>query len=506
MPVGIVTAVSHLERIRRTMKAIIMIGFAILAALGLPIICPGSACRGQALPRESRTAGSPGEEAAPPAGRSLNPAIGGVPADQATSEVLPLAISDAIARGLKHNLSSLLGKEGIRGAQGSRDRARSQLYPNLSAAVSESQQQVNLEALGFRGFPGMPTVVGPFSVFDIRVYLSQTVLDFKALNEMRSADERVQAAEFSYRRIRDEVALLCGDLYLQAVAGKGRIQAYRAQLETARALYDLAVDLQQAGVAPGIDVLRARVELQAQQQRLIEVENQFEKQKLRLAHAIGLPLGQQFDLTDEMPSATLTSPGFEDALERAYRDRADYQAAAVQVQAAESTKKAAESERLPSMKVTANYGINGPGPGNSHGSYSVAAGIRIPVFEGGSASAKILEAEAAVRQKQAELEDLRSRIYYELQAAFLNLKASEEKVKVAESSLGLSREQLEQARDRFAAGVANNMEVVEAQEVVADSQEAYISSLYAYNNAKGTLAHILGAAETSFVQFLRGNQ
>jgi len=428
-----------------------------------------------------------------------------VPTGKPTNGVISLSLAEAIERGLKHNLAGLLAAESVRLAEAAQQRSRSQLLPNLSAGVSESQQQVNLRALGFGGFPGMKAVVGPFSVFDTRVSLSQSVVDLKALNDSRAGTERVKAAAYSYRNIRDRIVFVCGDLYLHVIAGKSRIEAARTQLQAAQELYDLAVDRKQAGVVPGIEVLRAQVELQAQQQRLIVVENEFAKQKLGLAHAIGLPPGQEFELAEGLSYAALAPITLEQALERAYRDRADYQTALAQVRAAEFAKKAAAAEKLPSFRITAHYGVNGPAPGWSHGNYSLAAGVRIPIYEGGQVEARVLETEAALRQRQAEAADLKGQIYYELQTTFLDLQAAAAKVKVADSAVRLAQEQLNQARDRFSSGVASNIEVVEAQEALAGATESYIFSLYSHNIAKGRLSQTLGAAESSFIQFLRGN-
>jgi outer membrane protein TolC len=474
----------------------------LLLWLGLPIGVAAQGPEAQAPPGQQPSA--PGQ-ISPGIGLAQDPAFGGIPTGQATDNPIRLSLSEAIARGLQYNLAGLLGQEGIRLAEAGKGRSMSRLLPNLSAGIAEAQQQVNLRALGFGGFPGIPTVVGPFSVFDTRLFLSQAVVDLPALRQNQAASEQLKSAQFSYRNTRDRVVFVCGDLYLQAVAGRSRIAAAHAQLDTAQQLYGLAVDLKQAGVAPGIEVLRAQVELQTQQQRLIVAENEHAKQKLNLARAIGLPLGQQFDLADELPYAAFVTMTLEQALEQAYRDRADYQSALAQVRAAEAAKKAAQAVHLPSFRLTGDYGFNGPAPGWTHGSYTLAATIQIPIYQGGEVRARVREEDSRLKERQAELADLKGRIYYEIRTAFLNLQSADENVKVAGSAVKLAQEQLSQAQDRFSAGVASNIEVVEAQEAVANATEAYISSLYAHNIAKGRLAQTLGAAESSFLQFVRGN-
>jgi outer membrane protein TolC len=439
----------------------------------------------------------------PPVFESQGTLLGGVPTGSPSSVPLQLSLDDAVKRGLQYNLGIILGEQSITSARGVRMRALSDLMPKLSANTTDSGQQINLAAFGISS-PSFPSIVGPFNLFDVRLYFSQTILDFSLLNKKRMEDENIKAAEFSYRNTRDQVVLVCASLYLQAVAGSSRIEAVRAQLATAQALYNLAVDQKKAGIAAGIDVLRTNVELQEQQQRLIVAEAEFEKEKLSLARAIGLPLGQGLTLSEPISYAPLAPMAVDDAVNQAYANRADYQRAMALVRAAESERKSAAGERLPSLGVTANYGDLGESPASSHGTFAVAASLNIPIFQGGRVRAKLIEADAAIQRRKAELEDLRGRIYYEIRTAYLDLKATGDRVQVAKSSVDLAGEQVTQARDRFSAGVANTVEIVQAQEALARATDNYISSLYSYNIAKAALARALGIAEGSYLQFLRG--
>jgi outer membrane protein TolC len=456
-------------------------------------------------PQFTRQSGQPVPAvSAGPSVTGQNPFLGGVPSGKVQPGVLPLSLVEAVERGLKYNLGLLLTWEGTREARGARWRALSDLLPDIKAQTSETREQINLRAFGFGGLPGISPIVGPFDVFDARAFLSQPVFDMHAIQNFRAEAENQKAANYSYQDARDLVVLVSANLYLMAVAGESRVKAAQAQLDTAQALYNRAVDLKKAGVVPAIDELRSRVEFEDRRQRLIYFQNESVKQKLNLARAIGLPLGQEIALTDRIPYTPLPSMTFEESLERAYRSRADYQRTLSQVRAAKLARKAAQGERLPSLHFNADYGDIGPVPGASHGTFSVAATLTVPVFQGGRVHGKILEADALLRQRQSELEDMRARIEYEVRTAFLDLKASGEQVQVAQSAADLAGEQMKQAQDRFAAGVVNSIEVVQAQEAVATAEENYISSLYAYNLAKASLARALGLAEEGFKQLLGG--
>ena len=433
-----------------------------------------------------------------------NPLFGAVPGARATAGVLQLSLADAINRGLKYNLGVLLQEQNLRSAQGARGRVLSELMPKLRANLSDTGQQTNLAAFGFTDFPGINPIVGPFNVFDARLVLTQPLLDFRAWNRSKAETENYRAEEHSLTNTRELVVLVCGTVYLQAVAGKSRIDSARAQLETAQALHNLASDRRKAGLAAGIDVLRAQVQLRSQQQRLIVAENDFAKAKLILARAIGLPADQEFALTDTVPYAPFPAPTLDTALEQAYRNRGDYQAALDRVRAAERQRKAAVGRGRPSLNLDAEYAATGQGVDQNHGTFAVAASMRIPIFEGGRVRGEVLEADAALRKRQAEAEELRARIHFEIQTSILDLKSAAERVNVARDAQDLAEEQVRETRDRFAAGVTNTIEVVQSQEALAAASENYISSLYAFNLAKGTLARGLGIGEDQFQKMLRG--
>ena len=434
---------------------------------------------------------------------------GGVPSGTATAEVLSLTLDDAITRGLQHNLGLILGRERVREAEGARREARADLLPQVRAGAYSLRETVSLAALGFSGLPGLPVlleIIGPFNVVDARGYVSQAVFDLHAIRHARAAALDAKAAEHQQRRTRDDVVFACAHLYLEAVAGESRIAAVRAQLTTARALYDLASDRKKSGLVAGIDVLRAEVQLAAQRQRVIVAEEDAAKQKLALARAIGLPLGQALRLADEMPFAAPPPIANEEALQRAYATRADLQAAQARVQAAEQERRAAVGEGLPSVGVSGDYGAIGSNLSGARPTYTVSVSLRVPVFEGGRVQARAQQAAARLQQARASLEDLRAGVYYEIQSTLLDLKATEQRVGVATSAFALAEQQLEQAQDRFAAGVAGNIDVTQAQEALARAAEDRIQSLFEHNLSKALLARAMGAAESSYGDFLRGRQ
>jgi outer membrane protein TolC len=438
-----------------------------------------------------------------------NPFLGSSPEGKATSEVLQIDFKDAIDRGLRNNLGLLLASDQTQMARGERWKELSDLLPNLSARIQEDVQTQSLAALGFQKlFPSstIPRLVPAFNYLDAGAFLGQSVFNFKSLEKERAALESVKAAQFSYKDAREMVVLAVGNSYLQAIAVGARVETTEAQVKSAQALYDKAVDQQKAGLSPAIDALRSQVELQTRQQQLIVARNELAKLKLSVARIIGLPPGQEFVLTEKAPYQALAALPLEAYLQRAYAARADYRAALAQVRAAELSRKAASAGRYPTLDLSANFGDIGVTPSQSNGTWQVNGGLNIPIFAGNRVHGDVLEADAQLKQARSQLGDLRGRIDYEVRSALLDLNAAAEQVEVARSSVDLAEQELAQSQDRFTAGVADNLEVVEAQEAVASAHESYIQSLYFHNLSKVELAYAIGNAEQGVKQYLKGNQ
>jgi outer membrane protein TolC len=437
--------------------------------------------------------------------------LGGVPSGAPTDGVERLTIVSAIRRALEHNLGVLTAEQNLGKAQGARWRALSDLLPTASARVSETRQTINLAAFGFGGgsgspFGDIPPIVGPFHAFDARVFLSQSVFDFGALNGARAEAHNVEAARLTFKSARDYVISVAGTLYVQTLAASARADAARAQEQTARTLHAQAVDLKQNGLIAGIDVLRAEVQLSMQTQRVTIAVNEFEKAKLQLARAIGLPLGQRFELDPALPDLPAADLSIDNAVALAYTTRPDYKAALERISAAEATRQAIAGESLPSVSVNADYGAIGFSPADSRATFAVRGAVNVPIFQGGRTRGRLLDADADIRNRRAEAADVKASIYYEVRTAFLDLDATAKQLAVAGKTRDLAAQQLTQARDRFAAGIASNIEVVQAQDAVASATEQFIDAQYGYGLAKGALLRGVGGSEDLLRQLLGGSR
>jgi outer membrane protein TolC len=465
------------------------------------LLCAADTCHSQTETNPSSS--TPGQPI--PGTLGVSPFAGSVPV-KVVRGVIPLSLQEAVDRGLKQNLGLLLSITESRAARGERWEELSALLPHATAEPYVASSKINLGELGIANISGVsiPPSVGPFSYFDARAAVTQPLFDWKSINAARAANQSLKSAEYTDKNARDLVVLAVGYIYLQAIADEARIETTQAQVETAQALHNQATDQVTAGTSPEIDGLRAKVELQTRQQRLIQAKNNFAIQKLTLARVIGLAPEQEFDLTDKSPYQPFEDITVDDALKRAYASRPDYQAAMIDVRSAEFSRKAAGAAYLPSLALNANYGTAGSHPSTATQVSDVRGTLTIPIFQGGSVHGEILQADARLDQSRERLDNLRAQIDSDVRAALLNLQSSADLVNVARSNIDLAEQTLAQSRDRFGAGVTDTVEVVQSQEAVASSHEQYISSLYSYNFAKISLARALGAAEEGLKEYFKG--
>lgn len=412
-----------------------------------------------------------------------------------------LSFREAIERGLDYNLGPVGLAQAIRQARGQQISARAALLPNLNATFRENELKTDLQALGI-SFPGVPKVVGPFNYFDLRATLTQNLGDMTAINNYRSAKAVSQSDQQLLNDARDTVVLAVGGAYLQVIAAQARIVSAMAQLETARAVYKQTYESRQAGLTAQIDVNRALVQQQIQEQRLATLRNDLSRQKINLARLTGLPPNDAYQLTDDIGYSPTPALKVDDAVKEALANRADLKAARLQLEAARHARTAARDERIPSLSISADYGLIGPRFSEGQRTYTVTGTIKVPVWNGGRIGGEIAQASAEFDQRQAEVEDTRGRIESDVRNAFLDLQAAASQVDIARNNQGVAKETLRLTREKFEAGVSDNVEVVQAEEAVASADLDYITALFDHNLAKLSLARALGDSRQHAMDFL----
>lgn len=431
------------------------------------------------------------------------PYNGSAAAGKATQEVLPLTLAEALRIAFKANLGALSQSAMEEQARGQRGIAKSALLPQLNTVISEAYEKENLRTLGLKT-PSIPSIT-TFNYYDARaVRLNQSVFDLVRIRNLHSASENVQASIKQARNARDLIVLAVAGNYLQLTATRARADAAAAQVVLFRTISQQASDRLAAGLATRVDALRAKVQLQTEQERLRSLEGDLETQKLKLSRIIGLPLGQRFDATDVTSFSPVEGITQEEALARAQADRTDLQAADSSVKAAELAAKAAHAERYPSLVVNGDFGADGTTPTNhSAGVYNASGTLTIPLYQGGRIHADEEVAKAALRQRNAERDDLRGQVDQDVRQAFIDLNRAADQVGTAADNRDLAHQALTQSQDRFLAGIADTVELVQAEQTLVQADDDYITAVFDHNLGKVSLARAMGNAETTLPGLLR---
>jgi outer membrane protein TolC len=425
----------------------------------------------------------------PPSAASFQ---GSVPKGQATAASVDLSLDDAIERGLEANLGIILSGTQTAGARAQRLSQLQTLLPSVDFNAKEAELQTDLPAEGLR-IPGFPKIIGPFSYQDVRANMTWSVVNINSLRNYLAARHNFAAAQLSAQDARDMVVLTVGNAYLLVLADETEVSSVEAQVATAKVSLDQAVANHQAGTAPLLDELRARVDYQSLEQQQIAAQNALEKDELALKRTIGLPLEQSFDLTDKAPYAPFDALDVDALIKQAKENRKDL-AALVEVTAADAEKrKAATAARLPTVEADADYGDIGATLGHSHGTVDATATLSVPVFKEYELRGQAELAQAELDTAQAQLSDKQAQVDADVRDALLDIAAAQKQVEVAQSSMDLANEALKEAQERYANGVSDNLAVSQAQQSVAQADNQYVASLYRHNVAKLSLARALGA-------------
>jgi outer membrane protein TolC len=444
--------------------------------------------------------GASGQNGAQPTQDSFK---GSIVSGKATDGVLELSLDDAIQRGLRQNLGLILQTSSQKNANGQRLEELQALLPTVTAAASLEVQQINLAAYGLK-FPGLKPIIGPFQTTDFRAYLTQNLVNISALKNYIAAKHNFNSAQLTAEDARDMVVLTVGNAYLLVIADSARIDAVTAELATSKVSLDQAIAAHDTGTSPKLDVLRAQVDYQNEEQSLISTKNNFEKDKLALARIIGLPLDQAFHLSDPVPFAALDHVDPDAAFVQALKSRKDLASYAEQVKAAQAQKTSAWAYQLPVASFSGDYGDLGTTPGHSHGTFSATGQISVPVLQIAKTRGQEQVAAAQYEQATAKLSDQVQQVNADVRDSLLDIQSAAKLVESTHSNVELANEALSEAQQRFHAGVSDNLPVSQAQSQTEQANDQYISALYQHNVAKLGLARALGVAQTNYKDYLGG--
>src|ERR1700741_5158110 len=417
---------------------------------------------------------------------------------------LRLPLEQAVALAIKQNPTQQIAV--LNAAESVQDKniTRATLLPQADLRVADSANRVNLQA-EFGGKPlvpggQLPGHIGPYQIFSAGPAFGSSVFDFSLWKRYQAARSNVDASKADSLSTREQVILLVVSQYIGTLRAVANVTASKSRVDLAQALYDQAADLQKEGVGTGIDTLRANVELQNEKQRLIEAENDRDTSLFGLSKLLNLDPRQGIELGDSLSFFDTPQPEVEPSIELALMERQEWKTLESQIKAAEYQKKASEASRLPSLRFDGNFAYVGTSGNTTLPTYTYQANVSVPLFTGGRIHAEIVRADLEIKKLGQQKDDLRNQIALDVKTALLNLQSARNEVQVANLGVQPSREEVDQARDRFKAGVANNIEVIQAQDSLSRANDNQIAALYRFNQARADLARSMGQMEKVYAK------
>jgi outer membrane protein TolC len=409
------------------------------------------------------------------------------PSEKPAIPVLKLSLRDAMDAAVDQNPTVRLFKERISQAQDVANTQLGELLPNLSGGLSYSRRRF------FTGtFGGSATVTDPMDFYNARAFLTQNVFSLSLIQKWRAAKTGVEVAGLDAEVTKRDTMATVGLIYLETLRAKAAVEARRADVLLNEELLRLATERKAAGMATRLDVTRSKVQLENERQRLLAAEIAEGRATLNLIRVMGISFDVQVVLTDELTMVPVPEQTMKEALQLAQDNRTELKAQKRRERLASLSLSSVKSERIPSMQATGEVGMIGNQIPDMLTTDGVAVLMTVPIFDGGQREGRISERRSIVRQEAINTQDIQYQVTLEVRDALLTLNAAKQQVAVAEESLKLSLTELELARERFAVGVATNIEVTNAQTSVAQARDNLIQGLFNFNASRISLARAQG--------------
>ncbi len=400
-----------------------------------------------------------------------------------------LSFQDCVSLALNNNVSIFLARARTAQARAEKISTRGQLLPQIS--LYGFQRRIKGENYG----AGAVEIVKNFDFLDARVLVSQRILDLSALAESEAGNLQWQKARLEEALAKEEIIISTASAYIQALMVRGQVKAAKESVSLARHFLSLAQHQLSVGVGSQIDLARAKTELARQKARLESLELVRYRAKMELKRILRLPLAEDITLSDSLGRDSETWPNIDEALNTAMTNRLEIRAALEQISYRKHKLKAAEYKRLPKIEVDGEYGVSGLTP-NENGNVGYAGiTVSLPVWQGGSLQGQIEQQVQAKREDEIKLADLRQKIEEDVRLAYETLKSSRIQVNSRKEVVELAKRELSLAENRFKTGIGDNIEVVNAQTVLADAKDSYVQALGQYEQACLNLYGALGNAK-----------
>jgi outer membrane protein len=398
-------------------------------------------------------------------------------ADDTSPSVLKLTLRQAKALAVEHQVTILAAREQVRESAARTAEARSRFLPSVDLRAFQIRQTENLRAMGF-DFPGFPTMIGPFDTFDARIRLTQRVFDMTSFHELSASHDALKASQLQADATAQQVAGAAAMAYVEALRAQQAVTAAEANYALSASLLKLAQDQQAAGTATGVDVVRAQNVHARNTLALRQARSAVNETDTRLHRALGMPMDTPLQLDDSLQDSSGEVPALASSLDQAVAHRPELMALREVIAQRENERKAAGAASYPSISLAGDIGPSGVTPThNDYRTYSFGVQVTLPLLEGGAITAREDVASSRLKQAELQLRDTTQQVEEDVRLSLIALETSIEQVQTSETSLALAERLMQQAEDRFQTGVADNLEVVDAQANLASARSTHIDAL-----------------------------
>jgi outer membrane protein len=416
---------------------------------------------------------------------------------------LRLTLRDAVQLALHENPQVQVANLNVAQSQEDQAIARAGLLPQANFQAYEHTQRLAVAPLfGLQHIPSLPLPghLGPYQVDYAGPNFSAPLFDLTLWRRWQASKEGVSTSRAQNQGVREQISMLVVSQYLGSLRAAADVKAAQSRVDLAQALYDQAADMQKNGVGTGIDTLRANVELQNERQRLIEGQTQLETSLYGLAQLMNVDPKRAIELTDQVSFFDTPTIEVDRSLEAAYSNRPEMQALLHAQRQVEFEKRQAAESRYPTLSFDGFWSEQGLTPDTAIPAYTYGFTLNVPLFTGGRIGAQRAKADLELRKVSQQEQEQRNEIALQVKTAIAQMAAARNEVDVANQAVGLAHEEVTQARDRFQAGVANNIEVITAQDALARANDNQIVALYRYNQSRADLARATGQMEAVYAK------
>jgi outer membrane protein TolC len=411
----------------------------------------------------------------------------------APNEPLHLSIDDVIERVKNQNLQLLVNKESVRRALEQSYQRRAALLPQFALRAQQTRQQLA------RGFTAEQFEAPPFNSFRARVEASLSVFDTQLYADFRIAQLNRAIAEMDYEVATQDILEQAIMLYFTQLRDLRSVEISQGNLKREQSLLDLATQQFNAGAAVKIDVTRADVRVAIERRAVMEAEIAVAASSLEFKSLLDIDLEQDIRLDRSIIEGVNAPPSIKryDSLEVLTELRPELQSQQKVLTQAELAKKAAGWQRLPTIELFADWGYDSSQAfdGEEGEAWLVGLRARMPLWEGGRIAAEKREAAAALRQNEYQMRDLRNRVEREFKFSIMEMDSRYVQIEIASDEMRLGRDEVEQARERYREGLADNRELIDAQQRLADAERSHLRAIYLYGLSRLAFARSIGSVE-----------